>query len=94
MFMCYISYCSAQEVFFLCRESAAAKAYDKAKSCAPYTMTGLEVFKMRVKIIMACTECKQRNYNTKKNKNNDPDRIALKKYCKFCHRHTVHQETK
>ena len=28
---------------------------------------------MRVKIVLACTECKQRNYNTKKNKKNDPD---------------------
>ena len=27
---------------------------------------------MRVKITMACTECKQRNYNTMKNKKNDP----------------------
>ncbi|MBQ7783243.1 MAG: 50S ribosomal protein L33, partial [Oscillospiraceae bacterium] len=27
---------------------------------------------MRVKVTMACTECKQRNYNTKKNKKNDP----------------------
>ena len=31
---------------------------------------------MRVKITLACTECKQRNYNTKKNKKNDPDRLA------------------
>ena len=28
---------------------------------------------MRVKITLACTECKQRNYNTMKNKKNDPD---------------------
>ena len=26
------------------------------------------------------TECKQRNYETKKNKKNDPDRIEMKKY--------------
>ena len=31
---------------------------------------------MRVKITLACTECKQRNYNTMKNKKNDPDRLA------------------
>ena len=49
---------------------------------------------MRVKIVLACTECKQRNYLTKKNKKNDPDRIELKKYCKFCRKHTVHKETK
>jgi len=58
------------------------------------TAKGLEVLSMRVKIVMACTECKQRNYNTMKNKKNDPDRIEMKKYCKFCHKHTVHKETK
>ncbi|MBQ2861407.1 MAG: 50S ribosomal protein L33, partial [Oscillospiraceae bacterium] len=26
---------------------------------------------MRVKIVLACTECKQRNYTTMKNKKND-----------------------
>ena len=30
---------------------------------------------MRVKVTLACTECKQRNYNTTKNKKNNPDRI-------------------
>lgn len=39
---------------------------------------------MRVNIVLACTECKQRNYATNKNKKNDPDRIELEKYCKFC----------
>ena len=33
---------------------------------------------MRVKITLACTECKQRNYNTKKNKKNSPDRLEMK----------------
>ena len=32
---------------------------------------------MRVKVTLACTECKQRNYNTFKNKKNDPDRIEF-----------------
>ena len=27
---------------------------------------------MRVKVTLACTECKQRNYNTMKNKKNTP----------------------
>ena len=49
---------------------------------------------LRVKITLACTECKQRNYNTKKNKKNDPDRIELNKFCKFCRKHTLHKETK
>jgi large subunit ribosomal protein L33 len=49
---------------------------------------------MRVKVTMACTECKQRNYNTKKNKKNDPDRLEMNKFCKFCKKHTLHRETK
>ncbi len=53
-----------------------------------------EVEIMRVKVTLACTECKQRNYNTMKNKKNNPDRVEMQKYCKFCHKHTLHKETK
>ncbi len=49
---------------------------------------------MRVKITLACEECKQRNYNTTKNKKNDPDRLEMSKYCRFCRKHTKHKETK
>ena len=49
---------------------------------------------MRSLVTMACTECKQRYYQTNKNKKNDPDRIELNKYCKFCKKHTLHKETK
>ncbi len=49
---------------------------------------------MRVKITLACTECKQRNYDTKKNKKNDPDRLEMNKFCRFCRKHTLHKETK
>ena len=49
---------------------------------------------MRNLITLACTECKHRNYQTNKNKKNDPDRIELNKYCKFCKKHTLHKETK
>ena len=49
---------------------------------------------MRSLVTRACTECKQRNYQTNKNKKNDPDRIELNKYCKFCKKHTLHKETK
>ena len=48
----------------------------------------------RVKITLSCTECKQRNYNKKKNKKNTPDRIELMKYCRFCKKHTTHRETR
>ena len=45
-------------------------------------------------IILACTDCKQRNYNTTKDKRKTPDRLELKKYCRFCGHHTVHRETR
>ena len=43
---------------------------------------------MRVKVTMACQECKQRNYDTMKNKKNDPERREANKYCRFCKKHT------
>ena len=49
---------------------------------------------MRTKITLACTECKQRNYNMTKDKKTHPDRMETKKYCKFCKSHTMHKETK
>ncbi|HOC53105.1 MAG TPA: 50S ribosomal protein L33 [Caldisericia bacterium] len=49
---------------------------------------------MRMIINLECTECKRRNYTTTKNKNNDPNRIELKKYCPWCRKHTVHKEVK
>ena len=47
----------------------------------------------RIKVTLACEDCKRRNYITKKNKNNDRERIEMKKYCRFDRRHTVHKET-
>jgi large subunit ribosomal protein L33 len=49
---------------------------------------------VRPKITLACQECKNRNYITRKNRRNDPDRIELKKYCPTDRRHTVHRETR
>ena len=54
----------------------------------------VEVADMRTKITLACTECKQRNYNTTKDKKTHPDRMETKKYCRFCKTHTLHKETK
>jgi large subunit ribosomal protein L33 len=45
-------------------------------------------------ITLACTVCKRRNYVTQKNKKNDPDRLELKKYCRWCRKHTPHRETR
>ena len=49
---------------------------------------------MRTAITLACTECKQRNYRTNKNKKNNPDRLELKKYCQNNKKETLHKETK
>jgi large subunit ribosomal protein L33 len=49
---------------------------------------------VRLKITMACTECKRRNYITRKNRRNDPDRLQLKKHCPWCRTHTMHRETR
>ena len=48
----------------------------------------------RPTIQLACTECKERTYTTRKNKKNDPNRIELQKYCPRCRRHTLHREAK
>ena len=71
------------------KEKTAANVSDDRKR--KYTV---EVEVVRVKITLACTECKQRNYNMTKEKKNHPDRMETKKYCKFCKRHTMHKETK
>ena len=49
---------------------------------------------MRQLVVLACSECKNRNYNTTKNKQKTPDRLEMNKYCKFCKKHTAHKETK
>ncbi|WP_084213622.1 50S ribosomal protein L33 [Thermicanus aegyptius] len=49
---------------------------------------------MRVIVTLACTDCKQRNYTTTKDKKKHPDRLETRKYCKFCNHHTIHRETR
>jgi large subunit ribosomal protein L33 len=48
----------------------------------------------RDKIILACNECKNRNYFTTKNKRTHPERVEWKKYCPRCNKHQKHKETK
>ena len=52
------------------KEKTAANVSDDRKR--KYTV---EVEVVRVKITLACTECKQRNYNMTKEKKNHPDRM-------------------
>ena len=36
----------------------------------------------RERITLVCTECKEENYRTEKNKKNTPERLEIKRYCK------------
>jgi large subunit ribosomal protein L33 len=49
---------------------------------------------MRDIVILACPDCKRRNYTTTKNKRKHTGRIEHKKYCPWCNKHTLHKETK
>jgi large subunit ribosomal protein L33 len=49
---------------------------------------------VRPVITLACSDCKERNYTTQKNRRNDQGRLELKKYCPRCQKHTVHKESK
>lgn len=45
-------------------------------------------------IILECTECKDRNYTTTKNRKRMTKRLELKKFCRRCRKHVLHRETK
>jgi large subunit ribosomal protein L33 len=49
---------------------------------------------MRDNVILACQECKRRTYTATRNKKKQTERLEVRKYCKFCKRHTPHRETK
>ncbi|OQB44378.1 MAG: 50S ribosomal protein L33 [Parcubacteria group bacterium ADurb.Bin159] len=43
---------------------------------------------------LECSECHHINYHTAKNKKTIKKRLELKKFCKWCKKHTLHKETK
>ena len=45
-------------------------------------------------ITLACTECKNRNYTTTKNRKTMTERLEIKKFCRTCGKHVMHKETK
>jgi large subunit ribosomal protein L33 len=49
---------------------------------------------MRDRITLECTECKERNYSSTKNKRLHPQRVEYKKYCPRCNAHRTHKETR
>jgi len=49
---------------------------------------------VRIAVTLACEECKRHNYQTNKSKRNNPDRIEMKKYCRWCGGQRPHKETR
>ena len=45
------------------------------------------------KVALACSECGSRNYSIAENVNR-VERLEVKKFCKYCNKHTLHRETK
>lgn len=45
------------------------------------------------KVALACSVCGSRNYIITANLNRQ-ERLEVKKFCKFCGKHTLHRETK
>jgi large subunit ribosomal protein L33 len=49
---------------------------------------------VRIAVTLACEECKRRNYQTQKSKRNNPNRLELRKHCRWCGKYTPHRETR
>ncbi len=43
---------------------------------------------------LECTECRNINYQTSRNKKVIKERLQMKKYCEHCKKHVLHKETK
>jgi large subunit ribosomal protein L33 len=48
----------------------------------------------RIKVVLVCEECGARNYQTTRSRTGKAERLALKKFCSICNKHTVHKESK
>jgi large subunit ribosomal protein L33 len=76
--------------FATCGSQARSRGHEFGEE-EPQVAGGSDV---RPKITLACEECKHRNYITKKNRRNDPDRLEMKKFCPNCGTHRLHKETR
>lgn len=47
----------------------------------------------RILIGFVCSVCKNRNYISSKNVINTKDKLAFRKFCKYCRKTTEHTET-
>ncbi|MFW6159050.1 MAG: 50S ribosomal protein L33 [Planctomycetota bacterium] len=48
---------------------------------------------MRQYVTLECTECKSQNYRTS-TETRGGGRLELKKFCRFCRKHTPHRQKK
>jgi|UniRef100_A0AAU7AN04 large subunit ribosomal protein L33 len=59
---------------------------------------------VRVRVILECTTCVRKSinkessgisrYTSQKNRYNTPGELELKKFCRYCNKHTIHREIK
>ncbi|GAB2480121.1 50S ribosomal protein L33 [Alkalibacterium psychrotolerans] len=49
---------------------------------------------MKKKLALACIECGSRNYTKEVGAKIRTERLEVKKYCRYCKKHTLHRETK
>nr|YP_010502165.1 ribosomal protein L33 [Cordia dichotoma]YP_010982823.1 ribosomal protein L33 [Cordia monoica]YP_010982910.1 ribosomal protein L33 [Cordia sinensis]UXC96377.1 ribosomal protein L33 [Cordia dichotoma]WIL97067.1 ribosomal protein L33 [Cordia dichotoma]WOH22049.1 ribosomal protein L33 [Cordia monoica]WOH22135.1 ribosomal protein L33 [Cordia sinensis] len=59
---------------------------------------------VRVTVILECTSCVRNGANkistgisryiTQKNQQNTPNQLELRKFCRYCYKHTIHREIK
>ena len=45
-------------------------------------------------VTLQCSDCKDRNYSTTKNKKTTTARLEFSKFCRKCRKHTSHKEVK
>ncbi len=78
--------------------SARPPSFDQVSQTKSVSRAGCPVASkssdVRPKITLACVDCKERNYITKKNRRNNPDRLEMKKFCPRDKKHTLHRETR
>ncbi|WHZ32634.1 50S ribosomal protein L33 [Desemzia incerta] len=46
------------------------------------------------KTALACSICGSRNYSARAGETTRAERLEVKKFCKYCNKHTLHRETK
>jgi ribosomal protein L33 len=76
------------------KRPAIGQLKEKLRTDTELTELLLEGFEMREIVTLQCTECKERNYSTTKNKKTTTGRLEFKKFCNRCRKHQPHKETK